>query len=63
MSSRGPKYLKEIESTVSAKLKCIKNTNSEVFEKQQKYYDDILEVPTYTYNNKLLAIFFCKYIL
>ncbi|XP_012544202.3 translin-associated factor X-interacting protein 1 [Bombyx mori] len=45
MSNRKfPKYLKELEYEISAKLKLIRKTNSELLEMKQLYTDQVLEI-------------------
>lgn len=43
-----PKYLKTIELTVAKKLKEVKKSSSELYENEQGYRDQILEVSTYS---------------
>lgn len=49
-SNNSPKHLKDILNTVSDKLKHVKKTSSELIEKQQQYYDEVLQVNFLSFN-------------
>ncbi|KAJ0173895.1 hypothetical protein K1T71_010041 [Dendrolimus kikuchii] len=46
-----PKYLKDIEITITTKLKHIKKTKSDSLEKQQFYFDKVLEIHMEAFSN------------